>query len=154
VDGRLLERYAKPVFDESGAFRGAIVLDCDMAHVDEILNRLQVGEKGRAYLEDMKGSLVLGERPSFKNLLTGAADIAGTPWRVVVATRAEEFLQPLKQIQDLAILSSLVACLLVMGLILWKVSGAVAPIRTMVQGTQRFAAGDLAHRIVEPETEE
>jgi PAS domain S-box-containing protein len=153
-DGPLIKRYAKPVFDDSGVFLGAVVLDCDMRHVQKILGQLRVGEKGSAFIEDENGNLVVGQRPAFKEFLFSRAVIPGTPWRVGVMARRQDFLQPLSQIKSLTLIFSVLACLLVMALIMWRVSTLLAPIREMVEGTQRFASGDLAYRFREPETSE
>ncbi len=149
--GSMVRRYAKPMFDESGRFRGGVVLDCDLTYVEDILSRLQVGEKGTAYLEDHEGGLILGKRPAFSQPLIGSSQIAGSTLRVVVATRAEDFLSLLTQIQHLTIFFLAFACFSVMLFIVWRVSIAVAPIQEMVRGTRRFALGDLAFRIDEPE---
>ncbi|MGQ0644509.1 MAG: ATP-binding protein [Elusimicrobiota bacterium] len=148
-----LARYAKPVFDDRGLLRGAVVLDCDMRHVEAFLRRLQVGEQGSAYIEGPVGH-VLGQKPDFKNPLSGRFDIGGTPWQVVVVTQAEEFLSPLKQIRILTLIFSFLACIVVMGLIAWKVSVSVKPIQDMVRGTEKFAAGELSYRIDAPQTQE
>ncbi|MBI4397104.1 MAG: PAS domain S-box protein [Elusimicrobia bacterium] len=154
ADGPLIKRYGKSIVDEHKAFLGAVVLDLDMSHVEEILKQLRVGEKGSAYLEDEKGNLILGIRPEFQEPLVGLSVIRGTSWRVGVIAQAEDFLYPLKQIQYLTIFFSVFACVLIMVLIIGRVSALVRPIRSMAEGTHRFASGDLTYRFPEPKTKE
>jgi PAS domain S-box-containing protein len=152
-DGPPVQRYAKPIFDETG-LRGAVVLDCDLSQVQDVLRRLPLGQKGRASLQGPEGRLLLGEHPDFPNALVRDAEIRGTPWRVVVVTREEEYLRPVEQIRNLIMVFSVLVCVLILIFVAWKVSAAVRPIREMVKGTEKFAAGELSFRIEEPETQE
>ncbi len=150
--GPLVKRYAKPVFDEAGTFLGAIVTDCDMTNVEDILRVIRVGKLGRAYLEDADGKNVL-DLPSARltHTLRGAAPIKETEtnwrWQVVVTAPAREFLdEPLKQIFYLTLLFSVFASLFLILIIVTRVSDLMAPIQSMVEGTRRFASGDLTFR--------
>ncbi len=154
-EGPLVKRYAKPVFDEAGIFLGGIVLDCDMRYVEEILSNLRVGEVGSGFIEEQNThNLVLGLRPRFKDELTGFHDIEGTGWRLGIVARSEDFLAPLNYIKNLAVIFSVLACVLVTLYIFWRISALTGPIKAMAEGTQRFASGDLAYRFREPETRE
>jgi HAMP domain-containing protein len=150
----LIKRYAKPVFDEAGTFIGAVVVDCDMAHVEVMLKQLRIGTTGGAFLETQEGEPILGTRHEPGDYLSAIAAIEGTPWRVGVETPASDFLQPLSQIKYLTLIFTLFAGLLVIVVIVSRVSSLVGPIQRMVEVTQKFASGDLSHRMSEPETKE
>jgi hypothetical protein len=108
--GPLVKRYAKPVFDDAGIFLGAIVTDCDMDAVEEILRGVQVGRGGGAFIEDLDGNRLLGlERTKANSIFRGEMPIleedGGVRWRVVVTAPAREFLaHPLRNILLLTVL--------------------------------------------------
>jgi nitrogen fixation/metabolism regulation signal transduction histidine kinase len=71
----------------------------------------------------------------------------GVRWRVVVTAPAREFLaHPLRNILLLTVLMSIVVTLFLVGLIVHRVSDLMEPIHLMVEGTKRFAGGDLMFR--------
>ena len=100
--GPLVKRYAKPVFDDEGAFLGAIATDCDMSAVEDILRGVQVGGGRGAFVEDFDGNRVLGlERSKANSIFRGEMPIqehdGGWRWRVVVTAPAREYLaRPLR----------------------------------------------------------
>ena len=150
--GPVVKRYAKPVFDDAGAFLGAIVIDCDMSAVEEILRGVQVGGGGGAFIEDDEGNRLLGlERSRANSIFRGEMPIRESDgrwrWRVVVTAPAREFLaRPLRNILYLTVLISIVGMLVLVGLIVHRVSDLMGPINAMVEGTKRFASGDLTFR--------
>ncbi|MBK8575830.1 MAG: HAMP domain-containing protein [Elusimicrobia bacterium] len=150
--GPLVKRYAKPVFDETGVFLGAIVTDCDMAAVEDILRGVQVGVGGGAFVEDFDGKRVLGlERSKANSIFRGEMLIRESDglwrWRVVVTAPAREYLgRPLRNILLLTVLISIVGTLGLVGFIVHRVSDLMEPIHSMVEGTKRFASGDLTFR--------
>ena len=158
--GPLVKRYAKPIFDDNGTFLGAIVTDCDMKAVEDILRVIRVGKLGSAFLEDADGKAVLDVPAAhFAHALRGEAPIRETEtnwrWKVAVTAPASEFLdQPLKQISYLTILFSVGICLLLMAMIVFRVSDLMNPIQSMVEGTRRFASGDLTFRFPPLNSEE
>jgi HAMP domain-containing protein len=145
-------RYAKPVFDDSNIFLGAVITDCDMEAVENILRGVQVGKNGGAFIEDFDGQRLLGPaRTRSGSVLRGEMPIResedGWRWRVVVTVPAREFLaRPLTNILLATIFFSIAATLFLMGLIVYRVSDLMDPIRGMVEGTKRFASGDLTFR--------
>lgn len=150
--GPLVKRYAKPVFDDAGVFLGAIVTDCDMNAVEDILRGVQVGRGGGAFIEDLEGNRLLGlERTKANSIFRGEMPIleedGGVRWRVVVTAPAREFLsRPLHNILLLTVLMSIVGTVFLVGLIVHRVSDLMEPIHLMVEGTKRFAGGDLMFR--------
>ena len=150
--GPLVKRFAKPIFDDSGVFLGAIVTDCNMSAVEDILRGVQVGLGGGAFIEDLEGHRLLGlERSKANSIFRGENPIrdegGGVRWRVVVTAPAREFLgRPLRNILLLTVLISIVGSLILMGLIVHRVSDLMGPIHAMVEGTRRFASGDLTFR--------
>jgi PAS domain S-box-containing protein len=152
--GPLLMRYAQPVFDEQRTFQGAVVLDSALENAYENLRRMRVGERGAVRIEGPGGEPLLGSRPEFREPLVGTAAMPSSGLRVVVSAGARDFLGPLEQIKYLTLFFSVSAFFIVLLLILPRVSALVAPVRDMVEGTQRFAAGDLAYRFPEPASRE
>jgi len=148
--GPLVKRYAKPVFDPAGQFLGGIVMDLDMRHVEDILGKVRVGRVGSAYIEDEEGRVVVGSRPGLRQPLLSVAAIPETPWRLGVIASADDFLGPVQQIRRLTILFSILTCFVVAVLVLWRVSSLLKPVKEMVEGTRRYAAGDMTYRISEP----
>jgi two-component system NtrC family sensor kinase len=150
--GPVVKRYAKPVFDDDGVFLGAIVTDCDMQAVEDILRGVQVGVGGGAFIEDLEGHRVLGlERSKANSIFRGEMPIreseGGWRWRVVVTAPAREYLaRPLRNIFLLTVLISIVGTLVLVGFIVHRVSDLMEPIHSMVEGTKRFASGDLMFR--------
>jgi two-component system NtrC family sensor kinase len=150
--GPTVKRYAKPVFDEMGDFLGAIVTDCDMSAVEDILRGVQVGIGGGAFIEDFDGNRLLGlERTRTKSVFRGEMPIregeSGWRWRVVVTAPAREFLaRPLRNIFLATALFAIVGTVFLMGIIVSRVSDLMGPIHSMVEGTKRFASGDLTFR--------
>lgn len=62
ADGNVVETHSLPIYDESGKFRGAVAADVDISTVTDLVNEIQVGETGYAFLLDPDGSfLVLPE---------------------------------------------------------------------------------------------
>ncbi len=131
------------VFDEGERQRGSLMLTCDLRPVMRLLNAVQVGREGRAFLIDSRGRELLGARPSFGGGMTAEAAVGGTPWRIRLLAKPGEFLAPLARVQRWTFLFSLLACaLVVLWIGLW-VRSAVLPLRRLAEGTRRFAAGDL-----------
>jgi two-component system NtrC family sensor kinase len=152
--GPILKRYAKSVFSSGGIFLGAVILDCDMTFVEETLRKLRVGKLGGTFLQDSRGEVVLGSKPSFQWPLVGLFPVTGTPWHVGIVAPSADFLKSLKRVQVSTVAFGLVAGVLVLLLILRQVSTSLNPIQRLAQGTQRFASGDLSYRFEEPETDE
>lgn len=152
--GPLVKRYAKPVLDANGQFLGGVVLDLDLRNVEEILGKVRVGRAGSAFLEDEKGMVVLGVKPNTRRPLISVAPIGDMHWKLGVIARSEDFLGPVKQIRNLTIIFSFLACGMVMLLVFWRVSALLQPVQDMVEGTKRFAAGHMDYRIQEPRSSE
>ncbi len=149
-DGPLIKRYAKPLFDPAARFMGAVVIDLDMRSVEDILGKVRVGQVGSAYMEDGNGRVVVGVRPDLRHPLLHLAEILDTPWKLGVIARSDDFLGPVQQIRNLTLIFSFLAGIVVAGLVLWRVSALLRPVQDMVEGTKRYAAGDMAYRIAEP----
>jgi two-component system NtrC family sensor kinase len=160
TNGPLVKRYAKPVFGRGGVFLGAVVIDCDMQTVGNILSAVRVGQEGEVHLEDAQGKHLLDVTIGpFQRLLRGEAPILEGDgrwrWKVVVTVPAREFLEgPLKQIFYLTVLASMGACLFLLAIIVGCVSNLMHPIETLVDGTRRFASGDLTYRFPNDTSEE
>jgi two-component system NtrC family sensor kinase len=109
---------------------------------------------------DGDGRLLLGAAiPGGKGYLRGEAplglDAAGENWSVAVAAPMREFLRrPLTNLLGATILFSVLAALLLMLIIVLRVSDLMGPIHGMVEGTKRFAAGDLTFRFAHLKTVE
>ncbi|MBK8870867.1 MAG: PAS domain S-box protein [Elusimicrobia bacterium] len=152
ADGPVIKRYAKPVFDEAGVFLGAIVTDCDMTPVEDLLRGVKVADGGATFMEDMEGNPLLGKKSSRAgSLFRGEMAIHELEppdrWRVVVTAPSREYLaEPLRNIFWSTIISSVVGLLFLSFLIVHRVSDLMEPIHELVEGTQRFASGDLHFR--------
>jgi PAS domain S-box-containing protein len=153
-DGPFLKRYAKPVFDPNGNFIGGLVLDLDMQHVERILGKVRVGKVGSAFLENEEGQVMLGTRSVPGRSLVSRAVIPELRWKVGVLARADDFLEPLAHIRNVTILFSLLTGFVVMILVMWRISILLKPIQHMVEGTQKFAKGEMTYRIETPRTVE
>jgi HAMP domain-containing protein len=151
-DGPVIKRYAKPVFDEAGVFLGAIVTDCDMTPVEDILREVKGIDGGSTFMEDMEGKRLLGAEPlGARSLFRGEEyiheDGQANRWRVVVTAPAREYLaKPLRYIFWSTIISSILGLLFLAFLIVHRVSDLMEPINGLVEGTRRFASGDLHFR--------
>jgi two-component system NtrC family sensor kinase len=156
-DGKtLVKRYIKPVFSDASQFLGVIVADGDLLYLEDVLAQVRVGPLGSVYVDDPRGDLLLGHRPpDFKKPLVGKARVGGTTWSVWVVSRQEDFLRrPLQQIFWLTMGFSVLATLILFGVIVGSVSQSMAPVQALADGTRRFAEGDWSYRFPEPKTVE
>lgn len=151
-EGPLLKRFAKASFDESGQFLGVLVLDCDLTAVANILRDVRVGKLGTAYIQDAAGRNVL-DLPiaRARSVVRAEQPIRETEtnwyWRVVVEAPEKEFLErPLWQSLWVTMLLSVVATFFLALVIVSRVSDLMGPIKSLVEGTKRFASGDMTFR--------
>ncbi|OGR88520.1 MAG: hypothetical protein A3A86_05375 [Elusimicrobia bacterium RIFCSPLOWO2_01_FULL_60_11] len=143
--------YEKPLFNPSGAFRGILVFECSLSPVTDILNRLNVGSSGWAYITDKDGKIILGKpaAPSKRpqDHLVTQAPISETQWNVTLGTNASDFLNPLNQIRDLTLWIGGLCGLLVVLFVVFRVRSVTHPIKELVRAAQGLQAGDLSARV-------
>lgn len=150
--GPVFKRLTKPAFDDNGDFLGVLVVDCDLTPVVDLLRNARVSADGSAYLID-------GDGRNFLDLPTSAgkrnirieAPLRETQtrwnWRVVVDVPEKGFLvKALWQSMAATAALSVLATLLITFLIAARVSDLMSPIKHLVEGTRRFAAGDMSFR--------
>lgn len=140
--------YAKPVRDELGTHKGTLVLAYDLAQVRALLQSIVVGRNGRAYAVT-RGGIRLEGRPlrNGAELLTASALARRMPWTVVVEAPQEDFLGPLRSVQQASFLTSLLGLATLVVLLLWMVRRVTDPLAALSQAARRVGAGDLSARV-------
>lgn len=147
--GELAVYFSKPIRDERGAFRGALVLCWDLAPMRERLGGIEIGRTGRAIIRTADG-LVLqdGARPPpAGELLSASSELKRQAWTVVVEAPAEDFLGPLRGVRDAALLTSLLGLLVLIGLLFWVVRSITRPIAELATAARLIGRGELSHRV-------
>lgn len=141
--------YLKPVFDERGAFKGALGLAYDLSGLREKLRGLVVGRRGRAYVQAEDGRRVEGRPPIGEGLelLTASSALRDRPWTVFVEAPLDDFLGPLEKVRNAALLTLLVGTGGLVVILLFLVRTITRPIAVLVDAARRFGAGDLEYRI-------
>lgn len=142
--------YSAGVWDGQSKFRGNIVLICELDHVRTLLDTLRVGTHGQTLLVDAAGESLLGRSLPLTHRIFREAEIPGTPWRVRLLAKPDEFLGPLRHVQQSIAVLSLLAGL---AALLWtqlKIRKTTRPIEKMAEGTQKIAAGELDYRFETP----
>ncbi|MEK7232884.1 MAG: ATP-binding protein [Elusimicrobiota bacterium] len=141
--------FSKPIRDELGAFRGALVLAYDLSRLRKALRGIEVGRRGRAYLRT-GGDRTLEGRPLVDaklERLSASSALKHQPWTVVVEAPLDDFLSPLRTVYNATMLIAAVALLALGGLLLFLVRSITRPIATLVEATRAVGAGYLSHRI-------
>lgn len=148
--------YAKAIFDEHGKFKGVLVLVYDTASLRELLQGVVVGSRGRAYLQAEGGRRLEGRPlpPHVSDLLTAPSPMKTRPWTVVVEAPAEDFLGPLRAVRDASLLTAFLGLAALVAILLLVVRSITRPIAALVEAAGRIGAGDFAHRIRKPGTDE
>jgi GAF domain-containing protein/HAMP domain-containing protein len=84
--------WSAPFFDEAGNFKGVATSDIAFSQVQEIINKIQVGKKGYAFLLDSKGVILgIGENAgsSYKimsdSMLTATYSVKAKGWTELIA---------------------------------------------------------------------
>jgi signal transduction histidine kinase len=147
--------YAKPVRDDLGALKGMIVLGYDLTQLRDLLQNIEVGKRGRAYLRMPEGRFIQGRGPiKDLDLLVASSALKGRPWTVFVEAPLQDFLEPLRSIRDAALLTALLGGAILIGILLLLVRSLTRPIAILVAAARRIGDGDLEHRIQEAGTDE
>jgi C4-dicarboxylate-specific signal transduction histidine kinase/ActR/RegA family two-component response regulator len=148
--------YMKPVYDESGKFKGVLGLSYDLSRLREKLRGIVVGRNGRAYIQAENGRRIEGRPPigDGLELLTAMSSLKDRPWTVVVEAPLEDFLGPLKTVRNAALFTSLLGLGGLVVILLLLVRSITRPIAVLVDAAHKFGAGDLAHRIPDGGTDE
>lgn len=143
-------QYASGVQDDWGKPKGAVVLTCNLDHVRSLLDQARVGRQGLAFLVDRAGNRLLVPPGTPEGRLAAQAPIPGTPWAVQLLAQPEEFLGPLRRVQEWFGALALAAGMLMVLWIRLQVRKLVAPIEVMAEGTRRIAQGDLDYTFKPP----
>lgn len=149
AQGRVVLLYAKPVRDETGELKGALVLAYDLSQVARLLASAASGPSGAAYLATAQGRFPPGAGldAGGSRVLETQTPLLERPWRVVVEASADGALTPLKRIRDAALLIALATAGSLIIVLLWLVRSVTRPVAALVDAAHRVGAGDLAHRI-------
>ncbi|PID86861.1 MAG: hypothetical protein CSB13_02310 [Chloroflexi bacterium] len=59
TDGSIVETHSRPVYDAQGEFKGAVAADVNIDTVTTIVNSIQVGQTGYAFLIDPNGRFIV-----------------------------------------------------------------------------------------------
>lgn len=147
--------FSKPVRDESGALKGALVLGYDLSQIRSLLASIEVGRQGRAYVRTSDGRVLEARGPlTGGGLLTAVSALKRRPWQVVLEAPLEDFLQPLRKVKNAAALTALLGLVALLVLLLWLVRSITRPIAELALAARRIGAGDLSHRVPRPGTDE
>ncbi|MBI5208582.1 MAG: response regulator [Elusimicrobia bacterium] len=148
-DGRSLVRYAKPIRDEAGRFQGVLFLHYDLSQIKNILGNFRMGRSGRALILTGAGSFpaVPGPGSAGCDMLAAESPLKAMPWKVAVQAPLDDFLGPLKDMRNAALLTSLAGLALLTVILLFLVRSATRPVAALVEGARRIGAGDLGYRI-------
>ncbi len=139
--------YARPVFDELGKLRGAVVLETSLRPLQGILARLRVGAHGKAYITDSADVPVLAwtdvyeAGPVSPDDFTARESIPGTELRVMLAAPMSDFHDPLTSISRVTVLLVLLCGLLVWVFIYFTIRGMTRPVEELVRATRSLAEG-------------
>jgi hypothetical protein len=151
--GKAIDYWAG-VFGDNGRLRGYIVLTCDLSSLRRLLEGMRVGREGRAVLLDSQDRELLVDRSPLAHPMVAEAPISGTPWRVRLTAKPEEFLAPLRNVQRWSLVAMVLAgLLLTVWIARWSL-GLSRPIEEMALGTRHIAGGDLDFRFSPPPIEE
>lgn len=152
ASGAAHKRLTKPAFDDNGDFLGVLVMDCDLTPVIDLLRDVRVSGDGRARLVDAEGRNLLDlPHHAGQRTVRAEAPLKETQthwnWRVVVEVPEKGFLvKALWQSLGATVALSVIATLLITFLIAVRVSDLMSPVKSLVEGTRRFAAGDMSFR--------
>lgn len=144
--------YAKPIFDETGKFRGMLALEAGLEPLESILSRPYVGENGRIYISDSMKRVILASAGSggvSRSLpdLTYNFPIAGTELSVAIAVHLSDFDSPLKAIRKFTVLFALLSAGLVWGVTFLRIRAMTKPVQKLVEATNDLARGLLDHKV-------
>ncbi|MBI4351626.1 MAG: response regulator [Elusimicrobia bacterium] len=145
--------YARPVFDEAGKPRGAIVLEASLRPVQYILAGLRVGGSGKAYITDTADIPVLAWKdvreagPVSPAEFTAREKIAGTKLRIMLVAPMSDFRAPLTSISRVTVVLVVLCGLLVWLFIYLTIKGLTRPVAKLVRATQALAAGEEFERV-------
>lgn len=142
--------YGKALYGPTGAFRGVLILECGMKPVTDILNGLNVGPSGWAYMTGPARNSVLGKRPAairHEETLSSETEIPETQWKISVGAKSSEFLAPLNQIRNLTFWTGGLCGAFVVLFVVLRVRSLTRPIKELVDAAQGLQAGDLSARV-------
>ncbi|MBI2789297.1 MAG: response regulator [Elusimicrobia bacterium] len=149
-------RYAKPVFDDLGRFKGVLAMFYDLSPLREKLRAVVVGRRGRAYVMAENGRRVEG-RPAIEGgleLMTARSALRGRPWSVTVEAPLDDFLGPLRKVRNAALLTTLLGLGGLVVILLLLVRSITRPIAALVEAAGKFGAGDFSQRLPDEGTDE
>lgn len=143
--------FARPLFNPAGEFKGAVIAECSLKPVQGILDRLNIGPSGWAFVTDESNRFLVGKQPgqplNSPDLLTSRSSISGTDWQVWLGADRKDFQGPLIKIQQLTLSLGILCGLLVVIFIYLTVRTLTQPIQRLVETTQKLQAGDLSGRV-------
>ena len=153
--GRVVMYLGKPVRDETGALKGAVVLAYDLSELRRALGASLIGRQGTAFLETAAGPFPPGAGlPAGVSGITARRPLSQKPWSVVVQASADELLAPLERIRDEGLLAAAAATVALVVLLLWLVRSITRPVARLVDAARRIGRGDLGHRIASASSDE
>lgn len=147
--------YVKAIHDESGAFKGALVLVYDVGQLGELLRKADIGRGARALIRTPER--VYPPEPldrSEKDAMTGRSALRERAWTVVVEVPLEESLGPLKTVRNVALVTALAGLLALVLAISLSVRSITGPVARLVEAARRVGEGDLGHRIPDAGSDE
>ncbi|HAZ08958.1 MAG TPA: hypothetical protein DCZ01_10685 [Elusimicrobia bacterium] len=148
--------FSKPVHDELRQLKGVLVLCYDLAQLRGLLRNVEMGRRGRAYVQASDGRR-LEARPregGDSGLLVASSLLRRRPWAVIVEAPLEEFLGPLRKVKNVALLTSLLGLAVLVAILLLLVRSITRPIAVLVSAARKIGEGDFGHRIQEEGTGE
>jgi putative methionine-R-sulfoxide reductase with GAF domain len=91
ADGSLIETNSIPIYDESGNFKGALAANVNISTVTDIVNEIEVGETGYAFLIDSGGRFIVLPESALTDMGLGVEALpkGGIAQRTVFDTEAD-----------------------------------------------------------------
>ncbi len=91
ADGNLVETNSMPIYDADGNFKGVIAADVNISTVTDIVNEIQVGETGYAFLIDSGGRFIVLPENALSDMGLGVEALpkGGIAQRTVFDTEAD-----------------------------------------------------------------
>ncbi|MBI5881768.1 MAG: response regulator [Elusimicrobia bacterium] len=141
--------YGRPIRDESGKLRGVFVMGYDLAELLTVLKANSIGRRGGAHILTPEGRRLGGAAGSEVGgvMLRSASALRRLPWTVVAEAPLDDFLGPLKDMRNAALLTSLAGLALLTVILLFLVRGVTRPVAALVEAARRIGGGDLGYRI-------
>ncbi|PCI39645.1 MAG: hypothetical protein COB53_02990 [Elusimicrobia bacterium] len=137
-------RYSTPFIDDSGEFRGALILDASLSPIHAILKKMSTEGRSSILIRNTTKKSDGARAQRTKDSILIETPILGTPWSIATTNDHQELLRPLRIVGRAALATVIISTLIMIVLVTRQVKELLDPLTSLANSVREFGKGKLS----------